>query len=285
MSVRVVTDSSAVMPEAWARDYRLHVVPLQLAWRDGEVSSGDLPYQDFAARIAGGEPPPTTSAPSPGAYEALLEELLATDDEVLVVCPAAELSSTYSSAILAARTIGGEHVRALDARTAAAGQGIVAAMAARRAAQGADLDEVSDHALDVASEVAIWATLSRLDYLRRSGRVPSVAAVGAGAFGIQPIVRYTKGSPTPVGIVRNERRAVARLLRAWTSARREDGVCHTVAFHSARAGDAEELCTRIVAPGATVHAHAVEVTSSLAAHTGPGLLGLAWWWEGQGRLH
>jgi len=279
MSVRIVTDSSAVIPGDWLREIPLHVVPLQIAWADGQVSDHDAPYAELAERLTRGERPPTTAAPSPGAYEELYRELLATDDAVLVVCPPSELSTTYGSAVLAARSVGEHRVRVLDARTAAAGQGIVAVEAARAAADGADLEGALARALEVASRVQIWATLSQLQFLRRSGRVPAVAAIGAGALGLQPIVRYTNGSPAPVGVTRSGRRGAERVFRAWQKTFVPDHALSVVAFHSDRSEEAENLSRRVLERVPEAEAAVVEVAASLGSHTGPGLLGLAWLWD------
>lgn len=286
VSVVVVTDSSGVVPRGWTEALPVHVVPLDIAWPDGSVEPGDRTYSDVAERLRSARTAPKTGAPSPGSYAALYEELLATADGVLVVCPASELSATYQSATLAARQRTDDRVRVLDAKTAAAGQGMVAVEAARVAAHGADVDVVCTRALAVASRMHIWATMAQLDFLRRSGRLPAIAAIaarGTGALHLHPIVRYAGSSPTPVGIARSDARAASRLYRAWERSipgRVGGAALHAVAFHSARDHDAQELIARIASRAPGAEAETVEVTASLAAHTGPGLLGLAWFWDG-----
>lgn len=284
----VVIDSSAVLPPAWREPLPIHVVPLEVAWPDGSVERGDRTFADVEARLSAGSPP-KTGAPSPGSYEELYEELLQTAAGVLVVCPASELSTTFQSATLAARQRTDDRVRVLDAKTAAAGQGIVASEAARVAVHGGDLEVVCSRALEVASRMQVWATLSQLDFLRRSGRLPAIAAIaarGTGALHLHPIVRYAGSSPTPVSVARSDVRAASRLYRAWERSIPPavgGAALRAVAFHSGRQADADGIVARIRerAPGAEVDG--AEVTASLAAHTGPGLLGLAWFWDAGGR--
>jgi len=279
MSVRVVTDSSAVLPRPWVESLPLDVVALQLAWPDGRTLQGDPPYTEVSDEVLR-RTPPSTAAPSPGAFAELFERLLADGHDVLTVTPPSEFSTTFSGATLAARNIGGERIRVLDSRTAAAGQGIVAGEAARRAASpGATLDDVCDAALRAASRTEIWATLVHLDYLRRSGRVPAIAAVGAGALRLQPVVRYAGGSPTPVGVTRSAARGAERVLQAWERSVLPGRSLRLIAFHCERGDEAVSLSARVLerAPGAD--AHVVAVPASLAAHVGPGLVGLAWVWD------
>ncbi len=91
MSVRVVTDSSAVMPKAWIDAYSIDIVPLQLAWPDGRVLNGDPAYSDVADEVLR-RTPPSTAAPSPGAFAELFERHLAGGSDVLVVTPPTEFS-------------------------------------------------------------------------------------------------------------------------------------------------------------------------------------------------
>ena len=284
MTVRVVTDSSAVMPAEWVDRYGIHVVSLELAWPDGTLSRGDVPYSVVAERLAAGahrsERPPTTGAPSPGTYESIFDRALASGERVVVLCPSAELSSTYRSALLAARALdSSEDVRVIDTQTAAAGQSIVVYQAARAAAAGRDLDAVVERALSVSRRTQIWATLMQLEFLRRSGRVPAIAALGAGALRLQPIVRYTQGSPSLVGVVRSVRSGYERIFREWERTFVGSTPLLFVAFHSARAAEADDARARVLERVPAADAIAIEVPAALAAHTGPGLIGFAWLWD------
>jgi fatty acid kinase fatty acid binding subunit len=279
VSVIVVTDPSAVVPEHWRAQLPIRFVEIDIAWSDGTLERGDLPYATVAGRLAAAATPPTTGAPSPGTFQELFADALDVADGVLVVCPAKELSTTISSAILAAREFGEDKLRVLDARTAAAGQGLVVMEAAMRASEGASLDAVTERAREVSSHMNVWATLSQLGFLRRSGRVPALAAVGADALKLQPIVRYAGSAPSPVGVVRSGQRATERLLRAWDKTFVDGAVVRALAFHSDRKEEADHLAGRINERVSDERAEAVEVTASLASHTGPGLLGLAWFWD------
>ncbi len=280
MTVRVVTDSSAVLPDEWIDTYGIHVVSLELAWPDGSLSRGDVPYSMVAERLAAGAKPPTTGAPSPGTYESIFDDALASGERVIVLCPSSELSSTYRSAELAARAAASsDDIRVIDTQTAAAGQGIVALEAARAAAAGRDMDAVVERALSVSRRTQIWATLLQLEFLRRSGRIPAIAALGAGALRLEPVVRYAGGSPSLVGVVRSPHAGFERIVREWERTFVGSTPLRFVAFHSAREAEANDARDRVLQRLPNADAIAIEVPAALAAHTGPGLIGLAWFWD------
>lgn len=280
MTIRIVTDSSAVLPRELIERHRIAIVPLTISWGDDDsFRNGDLSYAAFEERARTGATP-TTSAPSPGEYQAVYEELLGEADALCVLTPPAELSATFTNARLAAQTVDTDRIEVFDSRSAAAGQGLVTLEAARAADNGASLAQVRERAAFVTPRVRLYASLERLDYLRRSGRVPGVAAIATGALDIHPIFRFVDGDPSPAGVVRGAQRAADKLFRAWSESVPEAPARgHVSAMHSSRDEEAESLRARILErlPGAEVAV--VEITAAMAAHIGPGMLGLAWWWE------
>lgn len=280
MTVRIVTDSSAVLPKAWLERYRIEVVPLTISFNGESFSNGDMPYEEFARRLEETDIAPTTSAPSPGEYERAYERLLAEADALVVITPPAGLSATHRNATLAAQVVGSERVAVLDSRSAAAGEGLVALEAARAADEGADLESVVRRADAVAGRVLVYATLERLEYLKRSGRVPSVAAFATEALHLHPMFKFADGSPSPAGVVRGARRAKDKLLDAWSGSLPEaPGRTHTLVFHSSRADEAEALRQELLERDPAAETDVVQITAAMAAHIGPGMLGLAWWRE------
>jgi DegV family protein with EDD domain len=281
MTVRIVTDSTAVMPPAWIADHRIEVVPLTIVWEGQTYHDGvDLTYEDFAVRAAAGTTP-KTSAPSPGEYHDAYERALQDADELFVVTPPAELSVTFSNATLAAQAVDPARIAVFDARSAAAGQGLVAIEAARAGIEASTVDPVRERASFVAGRVRLVATLQRLDYLRRSGRVPAVAVFATDALNLHPLFRFVNGTPTPMGASRGGRRAADKLLEDYVRSRpRDPARAHAAVMHSSRLEHAEELRDRVAAAGGEgVDAYVVEASAGMAAHLGPGVLGIAWWWE------
>jgi DegV family protein with EDD domain len=153
-------------------------------------------------------------------------------------------------------------------------------VAARAADGGASLEAVRSKGELVLARVRLWATLERLDYLRRSGRVPAVAAFATNALDLHPVFRFVDGSPTPVTAPRGVRRAAERVLRAWMESTPDDASrAHVIIFHAARDQDAEDMRRRVLDRDPNTEVSVVHIKAAMAAHVGPGILGLAWWWE------
>ncbi len=270
--VAVVTDSAANLPGETARELRIGIVPMYLKLGDQVYRDGaDLTPRDFYTRLAAGEEAASTSTPSPGDFLAAFEE--AGQQEVVCVTIASTMSGANHEASMAAERFGGRVV-VVDSKNASMGQGFVALEAARLAAQGASLDEVAARASDVADRVELLATVDTFEYLQRSGRVRKLQAYAATLLDIKPVFRFRGGEVSAVARPRTRARALARIVDEAVAAI-GDRPAHLGVVHATADGDGAALSARIAERARIVDSVVVEATPVIGAHTGPGLVGAA----------
>jgi DegV family protein with EDD domain len=194
----------------------------------------------------------------------------------------AKLSSSYDGACtardLAATELPGTVVRVFDSDTAAGAEALVALAAARCVASGAALDEVEREARKVAERVRLLAYLDTLEYVWRSGRVPRVAVWATALFDVKPVMEWYRGRVGAVARPRSRRKAADRIF-AEMERDIADRQSHVVVMHADAANDAEDLRRRIEAAFKPVELYLTPFAAFMAAHTGPGLVGAAYWAE------
>jgi len=185
VTVTVVTDSSArlgpdLMQRWGIRQVPLHVLVDGLDLLD-EVD--DVPYDVHD------KPHATTAGATPADLSEVYRQALADSggDGVVAVHLSAALSSTFSSAVGAAREFGSA-VRVVNSRSAAAGVGFVALAAARTAADGGSLDAVESAARAAVPRGHAFIVVHRLDNLRRSGRIGTAASWLGTALSLKPLL-------------------------------------------------------------------------------------------------
>jgi DegV family protein with EDD domain len=271
VAVRIVTDSAAALSAAEAGRRGIHLVPIRVVVGESAYRDGELPLADLVSRVGEGI---STSGPPPGAFL----DVLGGDDGVVVVTVASSLSSTYTSAGLAGQQSGGD-VRVVDTGTAAGAQALVAIHAAEVAASGATLDEVEAEARRVSGEVKLVGALETLEYLVRGGRVNGLIGGLAGSLGVRPMFELAGGHIRRLRPAFGRRNAVDRLFRAWHRTVVPGAGLHVVALHAMAEADATALLDRVAAAVAPADSFVSEFGAGMVAHTGPGLLGLSWWWE------
>jgi len=274
----VVTDSAAALPAPIAADAGIVAVPMWLTIGGTPVRDGELSLADVLSRADEGV---TTAGPSPGEFVQAIERAMATAgaDSVLVVTVAGTMSGTVDAARLAAKEVDAD-VRVLDSGTAAGAEGLVALAAAAAAREGRDLDAVEATGRAVASRVRLIATTNNLDRLAKSGRVPEVAAWAGRALKVNPLFEFRDGRARPLIPARSRAGALDRILAAWRAGgHRTQKRTHVVALHALAAEPAHELLGKVQAEAEPATAFVGPFSSVMLVHTGPELVGLAWWWQ------
>ena len=281
--VGIVTDSTACIPAELAARYQIELVPLYLAfgdrvYQDGMAEDAAAFYQTL--RTAG--QPPTTSAPSPGVYAETFLRAGRDADAVLCITVSRQFSAMYDAAVqgaaLAREQAPRLQVQVLDSNAAAMAQGFVVLEAARAAEEGAAVDQVIARAEALTPRVQLLVALDTLTYLARSGRVPRLVVWAASPLQVKPIVQFQRGAYRRVAVVRTMRRAVERLLQALEP-RAARGDLHICVHHTNVPREAEALAERARTSLRPKELFITEFTQVMGVHTGPGLLGLAFYTE------
>lgn len=272
MTVAVVTDSSARLDPEDLQRWGIRQVPLHVL-----VDGVDL--LDAVDEVPGDvhdRAHVTTAGATPADLAEVYRQALADSggDGVVAVHLSAALSSTFSSAVGAAREFGSS-VRVVNSRSAAAGVGFVALAAARAAAEGNDLDAVEAAARAAVPRGHAFIVVHRLDNLRRSGRIGTAASWLGTALSVKPLLRLdVDGRLVLAQRIRTASKARAALVEAVAEVVGDAPA--TLAVHHVDDPDAATA----LAAALTARLPHVESTSItdmgpvLAVHVGGGAVGV-----------
>ncbi|HTT88683.1 MAG TPA: DegV family protein [Acidimicrobiales bacterium] len=283
----MVTDSAASLPVEVVNASGVTVVPMWVAIGGQQYRDGELSLEEVLSRSGEGL---STSGPAPGE---LADAARRADqgEGVVILTLAHEMSAVYQSARLATgllegETPNGKKVAVVDTGTAAGAEGLVVLAASRAAHDGLPLDAVVERAQRAARRVRLLATLPSLDYLARGGRVPGAAAWGARWLGLNPVFEFRKGKVKPLRPARGSRLARQRIIDIWAreipAERARGAALHVAAMHAVEPAVADELMTEVRRRFQPATAFVGSFSPVMVAHTGPGLVGLAWWWDDPG---
>ena len=279
MTVRVITDSAATVPPAVADGLGVVTVPFRIDVDGTTLLDGTVGDEELLSSTGS----VTTSGPAPDDFLAALVQHGSADGNIILTVSHDIASGTH----LAARAAAAEAdvpVRVIDTRTAAGAEGLVVLAAARVAASGAALDAVEAEARHVIDRVRLVATVPDLDHLSRSGHVPEAAVWATRWIGLQPCFEFRGGRVRAIRPALSAAAADTRLLEAWRSTRPDgETALHLAVLHSLdpeRAGLLNAAVRREVRP---VEEFIGSFGTVMTLHTGPGVVGLAWWWEEIGR--
>jgi DegV family protein with EDD domain len=277
--VAVVTDSTSYLPAELIERHGIHVVPLYVVFgADRTVPEVEITdYQAFFEELRQAEKLPSTSQPSVGDFTAVYAPLLAAGKEIVSVHISGGLSGTPEAARQAKEALerdgkGGERIEVVDSTTAAGGLGFMVLAAAKAAGAGASAKDVVTHVIRTRSELKLWFVIDTLEFLRRGGRIGAASAWIGSTLKVKPILTV-ENEMTPVERVRTSGRAFERMVD-YARQRVDSGADAWSAQHI----DAPDACRELVERCSEVYGRPPTIVSEigpvLAAHTGPGLLGM-----------
>jgi DegV family protein with EDD domain len=274
VKVAIVTDSAAALPDEHRQRYDVTVVPMWIHVGGIILAEGERQLGELL-----GDAHVTTSAPTPGDYvDAIKRRLDDGCEHVVVMTIASTMSASHHSATLAARDVG-ERVRVVDTSTAAGGQALVVLATAAHAATDAPVDAVVATARDIAARVRLAALVPQLEYLVRSGRVPGIAGWAGRALGINPLFELRDGKVKRLRPAIGTEAAIERLVARFRRSHVPGARAHVSALHALAPNEAAALLARVEDEFDVAEGFVSEFGPVMVVHTGPGLLGLAWWWE------
>ena len=281
----VVTDSVAQVPDADAERLGIPVVPFVVQIENEKFLDGiDLTPRLLYQRMREEKIVPTTSAPSPADYLNVFRSHLNKGIKAIIhLCLSSKLSSAYNNACEAAKRACEEFpersVEVIDTLLAGIPQGFIVMAAAERARKGEPFSEILQYVKKTIRQCGLAATPETLEYLARGGRIGKAAFLLGSMIQIKPILTLEDGVVSPIRNVRTGKRALETII---------DYVAKKLQGHKnfkiaiLEAGDAEralvmmDLVIKKLNPVTIIH---TEFTPVMGVHTGPGLVGLAYFYE------
>ncbi len=282
--VTIVTDTTACVPPEQVARYDIEVVPVQLIVGDTTYRDGiDITPTEFYKILRQLKKQPTTSSSSPEPYLRAYENASKKAQNILCLTEPAKFSAMYNSARVAMdtarNTLRNVTIDVVECTTAAAGQGLVALAAAKAAALDKPLEEVREIAKNIMSKVNLYATLDTLTYLVRSGRVPQAAALVNSILNIKPIFTLNHADAHTVALPRTMKSAVKRMLKLMEPSVVKGQPLHVAVMHADAPAEAINLRDRITSQFECEEIYITEFTPVMGVHTGPGLIGVAFYGE------
>lgn len=212
--VKIVSDSSAYIPQDIVKELEIEILPLTLIWEGKEYQDGvNITPDEFYTRLAVSTSMPKTSQVTVHEYQQLFQRLLDEGYEVLNLGISSGISSSYQSAELALANFKGKPVEIIDTKLVSMALAFQVITAARAAKSGASLAECKQAALDAYDKIGVYFTVDSLKYLAAGGRINSAKRLLGTALNIKPLLSIRDGKIELVESVLPKRRP----LRVWWS--------------------------------------------------------------------
>lgn len=275
--IHVVVDSIAAADETELKNNpRCHVLRLIVRHGDLEWQDGDKSLAQMFELVEQTGKLPQTSQPPIGVMVELFTQLAKAGKKVIMLTVDSVLSGTYQTACVAASQVmaevKGADIRVIDSKTAACPISGIAMEILAHTAAGMDMDAAEKMARAMVERTETIFSVNTLDYLQKGGRIGAVGALIGNIFGIRPIVHIDKDGKLEVA---DKCRTRKKVLKRMVEMAAEKAPLEAIFVANAEAdADAEDIKNQMHALFPDVPIMMTSIGTVLAAHLGPGAIGL-----------
>ena len=276
MAVRIVTDSTADIPQEQAQALGITVVPLTVIFGEEAYLDGvELDNAGFYAKLQRSKDLPHTSQPPPASFQAAYTRLINEGaDAILSVHLSSRLSGTYQSACTGRDSLPDDvkkiPIEIVDSKSISIGMALPIIRAVEEAKQGLSLAEIKTHMLDMLARTRILAVLDTLEYVKRGGRIGGAAAFLGTMLNFKPIISLKDGEVVPVERPRTRSKAYTRIAQLLSEMGELESV--TIAESDEEVGQQLTEALKTAYQGDIL---AYKLGAVLGTHTGPGTAAIA----------
>jgi len=279
MGVRIVTDSTADLPESLRNEMGIAMVPLTVHFGPETFKDAvEMDHEGFWAKLKSSPHHPKTAQPSPGDFMKVYEPLAQEGHEILSIHISGKLSGTISSGQIAAQMLPNAKITLVDTKSVTWGVGMMAIQASRMAQQGKSVPEIVETVQAMADRMHIFFTLDTLEFLQKNGRVGRAQALLGGLLGIKPILQIDRdGLVAPADKVRGKSKIIPRTLELMQE-RVPAGRRIRLAVLHAQVPEEAQLWLEAARKVYTIEEYWIgEIGPVIATNAGPGTVGMVFY--------
>lgn len=274
--IAILADSGCDIPQDFLDKYEdvkllgLKVIYGNDVYTDGIDMDPLMVYERFPENI------PTTSTPSPGDIEDMLDNIKSEGyEKVIAICISSKLSGTFNTVRNVLDSYEGLDGFTLDTKNISTGSGLIAMWCMKQIEAGTDYETLIGNLKKKTADSHVYFYMDTLDYLRKGGRIGNVTGIIGEKLKLKPVITCdSNGIYKTVTMLRGSKNSIKKLtdiVRKNTDA--EHIWLSVMNGNAPDKVDETKNSLREKFPEADIVADK-QIVASLAVHTGPGLIGV-----------
>jgi DegV family protein with EDD domain len=273
--LRIVLDSAGDLPEGWQEQFGIDIIPINIIHNGKTYLQGvDMKFEDFYQLVENEGAIPSTSQPTPYQFTEFYRQIAKPGDQILSIHITEKLSGTMASAKIAAQELSGEfEIRPFDSASGTLVMGMMAKEARILDRAGKTIDEIIQRLEEIRNQHRLMFTLDTLKYASLSGRIKHLQAALASLLKVKPIIELRNGTLEMGEKVRSRAKSIELMLKKMEKEFGDKRLIVGVAYaRDKKAGT--QLMKEVIERFNCAEVIIGEISISLAAHFGPGTLGI-----------
>ena len=278
MSYQIITDSCCDLTQDQLNAWDVSCVNLLLRYNEEDHRNFSDPaaVKAFYDLMRSGTMA-TTAAANPDEWADHMKPALEAGRDVLVITFSSGMSTTYQSAVIAAKDLQEEYpqrtILVVDSLCAALGQGLLVYHACKKRDEGMGIRELAAWLEENRLNLCHWVTVDDLAHLKRGGRISAASAAVGTMLHVKPIIHVNdEGKLINTAKVRGRKAAIDFLVKKAQEL--GDGYDNETMFvaHGDCPEDAAALEAALKEKCGVKNVITGYVGPVIGAHTGPGVL-------------
>lgn len=276
MDVKIITDSTADIPQKRRAELGVESVPLTVRFGDKEYKDGiGLTARQFFEMLQKSEQLPTTAQINPQEFEKVFSPYAQSGQEVVGIFLSGKLSGTYQSAVIGKNLLGARNIHLVDSETVTFGLALLVFEAVRMRGAGYSAKQICEALEKLKPRLRFYAAFDTLKYLKMGGRLSASSALVGSVLHVKPIVSIKDGEVISIDKKRGMRAAARQIGEIMKQEKPDPG--HPIVFGDTCAPQVLALLREAAAGAADLSgSETISIGSVVGTYAGPGCAGLAY---------
>lgn len=272
-----VTDTAALLDEAFMKKYNVHMLPLHIVFGTESLRETiDITQQQLYDRLRNDKMHPTTAQPSMGEMVELYERLKDEGyDCAIAIHVSKELSGAYQSAFCAAEQADFK-VYPVDSKIGSYPMMKMIEMGFAMAEQGEEPEQIVEAIEALAERSELSFIPSNLQQLHKSGRVSGTAAFLSHLLNIKVVISFADGKVVMMEKVRADKRAKAYVQKLLQQDSEQLAIKEAAVLHCNNEEGAKAWREQLQQLFPQVNFLLLPLSACVGVHAGEGTTGLTW---------
>ena len=277
MKIKILCDSMCDIPEEIRKKDFLEMIPLTININGKEYKDGiDFTKPEFYNILESSETLPKTSQVTYIQFKEAFEKYVNEGYDIICLTGSSKTSGTYQSAAMAKNDVEG-NIYIFDTLFLSLGSGQFVIKACELVEESnLSAGEIFDELEKIRGSVNLFFVPFTLDYLKESGRLPSVVSFVGNMLNIKPICTMENGENKIVKKVRGTKQVASKLVDMILEANAHDLESKIITIgYGSNESDFENLKEEIAKK---IKAKKIFITrggSCICSHTGPKILAVS----------
>ena len=285
MTYQIITDATADLSEELLTGLpEVKIIPMHVQVNGKEYlfgPGGNITNEEFYAYLRAGQFA-TTSQINPQTYFQYFTKALAEGMDVLYLCFSSSMSGCFQAAGICIEELKEQYperkIICIDTLCASVGEGFLVLEAAKRQAEGMEIDELASWGMENRMNVFHWFTVDVFDHLKYGGRVGAASAAIGTMLGIKPMLHVDNdGKLAVMEKPRGQKKAMEALLKRMDAGWMTGFGQRVIIGHGDDLDKAKLLQAEVANKFPNAEIQLAYIGPVIGAHTGPGMLAVIYW--------